>query len=111
MSSAAVVAQDALLEGVWNIVPTPFTDDGSLDVPSLATLTDFVIDRGVDGMTILGVLGEAAKLTDAERLTVIEAVVAPGGRTGAHLCRRERARPRRAPSATHVRHRSAAPTR
>ena len=44
--------------------------------PSLATLTDFVIDRGVDGMTILGVLGEAAKLTDAERLSVIEGVVA-----------------------------------
>lgn len=68
-------AGDTLLEGVWNIVPTPFTDDGSLDVPSLAMLTDFVIDRGVDGMTILGVLGEAAKLTDAERLTVIEGVV------------------------------------
>jgi 4-hydroxy-tetrahydrodipicolinate synthase len=60
---------------VWNIVPTPFTDDGELDVASLATLTDFVIDRGVDGLTILGVLGEAFKLTDAERLTVIEGVI------------------------------------
>ncbi len=60
---------------VWNIVPTPFADDGQLDVASLATLTDFVIDRGVDGMTILGVLGEAAKLTDAERLSVIEGVM------------------------------------
>ena len=68
-------AGDALLEGVWNIVPTPFLDDDALDIPSLASLTDFVIDRGVDGMTILGVLGEAAKLTDAERLTVIEGVV------------------------------------
>ena len=36
--------------------------------PASPTLTDFVVDRGVDGMTILGVLGEAAKLTDAERL-------------------------------------------
>ncbi len=60
---------------VWNIVPTPFTDDGALDVPSLATLTDFVVERGVDGMTILGVLGEAAKLSDAERSAVIEGVV------------------------------------
>ncbi len=56
---------DVLLEGVWNIVPTPFTDSGDLDTPSLATLTDFVVDRGVNGMTILGVLGEAAKLSDA----------------------------------------------
>lgn len=67
---------DALLEGVWNIVPTPFTDSGDLDTPSLATLTDFVVDRGVNGMTILGVLGEAAKLSDAERLAVIEGVMA-----------------------------------
>ena len=43
--------------------------------PSLATLTDFVVDRGVDGMTILGVLGEAAKLSDAERSTVIDGVI------------------------------------
>ncbi len=60
---------------VWNIVPTPFTDEGALDVPSLATLTDFVVERGVDGMTILGVLGEAAKLSDAERLAVISGIV------------------------------------
>jgi 4-hydroxy-tetrahydrodipicolinate synthase len=66
---------DALLEGVWNIVPTPFTDDGELDVASLATLTDFVVERGVDGMTILGVLGEAIKLSDTERTTVIDGVI------------------------------------
>ncbi len=71
MSAAA----DALLEGVWNIVPTPFEDDGELDIPSLATLTDFVIDLGVTGMTILGVLGEAAKLSDAERLAVMDGVI------------------------------------
>lgn len=65
----------SLLEGVWNIVPTPFTEDGALDTLSLATLTDFVIGRGVQGMTILGVLGEAAKLSDAERLTVIKGVL------------------------------------
>jgi 4-hydroxy-tetrahydrodipicolinate synthase len=74
-ATAAGSSADTLLEGVWNIVPTPFTDDGSLDVPSLATLTDFVVDRGVDGMTILGVLGEAAKLSDAERLAVIDGVI------------------------------------
>ena len=62
--------------GVWNIVPTPFLPDGSLDEASIDTLVDFVVGTGVTGMTILGVLGEAARLADAERTVVIERVVA-----------------------------------
>ena len=69
----------ARLEGVWNIVPTPFLDDGSLDEASLPVLTRFVAGCGVDGMTILGVLGEAAKLSDDERQQVIVGVLAAAG--------------------------------
>ena len=69
----------ARLEGVWNIVPTPFLDDGSLDEASLPVLTRFVASCGVDGMTILGVLGEAAKLSDDERHQVIVGVLAAAG--------------------------------
>ena len=60
------------LVGVWNIVPTPFHPDEELDLPSLRTLTDFVVGSGVDGMTILGVLGEGAKVSDRERSTIID---------------------------------------
>src|SRR3990172_13178373 len=60
------------LSGVFNTTPTPFRADGSLDVDSVRTLTQFTIDRGVNGMTILGVMGEADKLTEAERDAVIE---------------------------------------
>ena len=60
------------LVGVWNIVPTPFHPDEELDLPSLRLLTDFVIGSGVDGMTILGVLGEGGKLSDNERSAVID---------------------------------------
>lgn len=63
------------LEGVWTIVPTPFAPDGALDVGSLAGLTRFVAGRGVDGMTILGVLGEAGRLGDDERRAVIAGVL------------------------------------
>ena len=63
------------LSGVWNIVPTPFHPDEALDVGSLGTLTEFVVASGVDGMTILGVLGEGAKVTDAERSAIIDAVL------------------------------------
>ena len=55
------------LRGVWNIVPTPFLPDGALDTASIPTLVSFVRATGVDGLTILGVLGEAARLGDDER--------------------------------------------
>lgn len=61
------------LQGIYNILTTPFLPDGSLDETSLRHLTDAVIQMGVSGITILGVAGEAHKLTENEnrRLTDI----------------------------------------
>lgn len=63
------------LRGVFNIVPTPFTDDGSLDESSLRRLIDFVVACGVDGVTILGVMGEAGKVSDTERSRIVEVTI------------------------------------
>jgi len=63
------------LRGVWNIVPTPFTPDGAVDAASLPGLVRFVRATGVDGMTILGVLGEAGRLGDDERALVLRTVM------------------------------------
>ena len=52
--------------GVYLITVTPFTPDGELDVQSIDRLVDFYLQAGVDGLTLLGVLGEAPKLTAAE---------------------------------------------
>jgi 4-hydroxy-tetrahydrodipicolinate synthase len=46
---------------------TPFLPDESLDEASLATLIDYLVDGGCDGILVLGVLGEADKLSDSER--------------------------------------------
>ena len=59
------------MQGIYNIVPTPFDESGAIDEPSLRRLIEFIIDTGVDGLTILGFLGEAAKLSEAERAKVI----------------------------------------
>jgi 4-hydroxy-tetrahydrodipicolinate synthase len=67
------------LTGVYNITPTPFATDGQLDVASLRRLTAFTRSKGVNGMTILGVLGEADKLTEAERDRVITEVIDEAG--------------------------------
>ncbi len=63
------------LRGVWNIVPTPFLPDGALDLASIPGLVRFVRATGVEGMTILGVLGEAGRLGDSERSAVTAAVL------------------------------------
>jgi len=65
----------ARLRGVWNIVPTPFHDDASLDEDGIRSLVDFVIGTGVDGITVLGVMGEVSRLSDAERRRIIELTV------------------------------------
>jgi len=58
--------------GVYTICPTPFHDDGTLDQASIATLVEFQIEAGVSGLAILGFLGEAHKLSNAERRVVVE---------------------------------------
>ena len=69
----------SLITSVFNITPTPFHDDGSLDLESLRRLTAFTREKGVNGMTILGVLGEADKLTEAERDSVIATTIEAAG--------------------------------
>src|SRR5687767_14873469 len=67
--------------GIFHILATPFTDDGALDVGGLPRLVTAALDTGITGVTILGIAGEAHRLTDQERERVVEAVVkAVGGR-------------------------------
>jgi 4-hydroxy-tetrahydrodipicolinate synthase len=61
--------------GVYTVVPTPFTADWSVDLASLERLTEFLLGLEIDGLLILGVLGEAPKLAGAERTQVIKAVM------------------------------------
>src|SRR5215470_8017156 len=62
-------------KGVYIIAATPFTDDGALDLQSVDTLTDFYIRCGVHGFTLLGMMGEAHKLTAEESIEVVKRVV------------------------------------
>jgi 4-hydroxy-tetrahydrodipicolinate synthase len=67
---------DESATGVYAIAVTPFTADGALDLDSAATMVDFYVNAGVAGITILGVLGEAPKLTAAESQAFVGAVLA-----------------------------------
>ena len=66
-------------KGVYIIAATPFTDDGALDLQSVDRLTDFYLGCGVHGFTLLGMMGEAHKLTTEELIDVVKRVIARGG--------------------------------
>ncbi len=63
------------ITGIFNILATPFTADTALDIDSLKKLVEFQLDKGAYGLTILGVLGEAAKMNVDERRQVVETVI------------------------------------
>lgn len=61
--------------GIFHILATPFREDGALDVEGFPRLIESVLSTGVNGLTILGIAGEAHRLTDEERRRVVETVV------------------------------------
>jgi len=61
--------------GVYHILATPFRDDGALDTEGLPRLVECALATGINGFTILGIAGEAHRLTDEERRRVVETVV------------------------------------
>ncbi len=63
-------------EGVYLITVTPFKDNGELDLPSTDRMVDFCLERGVTGLTILGIMGEATKLTADESRQYVRQVLA-----------------------------------
>ena len=67
---------DETARGVFTIAVTPFMPDGSLDLASVDSMVDFYLEKGASGLTVLGMMGEAPKLTAAEALLVVERVVA-----------------------------------
>ena len=71
------------LEGVYSVLPTPFTAGGDVDEASLRKVVDLFVSAGVNGVTALGVTGEVARLDDRERRRVLEVVVEQvNGRAG-----------------------------
>ncbi len=67
---------DETTKGVFTIAATPFLPDGALDFDSLDRMIDAYIEKGATGLTILGMMGEAGKLSADESVAVIQRVMA-----------------------------------
>ncbi len=53
--------------GIWPVAPTPFNDDGTLDLEGMKRVLDCLIDQGADGICILANFSEQFLISDAER--------------------------------------------
>ncbi len=65
--------------GVFVIAVTPFSENGAIDFDSLDRAVDFYFEAGADGLTILGMMGEAPKVTQAESIEVARRVIERAG--------------------------------
>lgn len=61
--------------GVFVIAATPFAEDGSVDETSTDRMVDFYLETGVTGMTILGIMGEAPKMTPDESMAFAQRII------------------------------------
>ncbi len=66
---------DESAAGVFIISATPFSDDGSLDLDSVDGLVEFYLEKGVSGITVLGMMGEAQKMAPEESEAFLERVL------------------------------------
>jgi 4-hydroxy-tetrahydrodipicolinate synthase len=74
-ASTGTAATRPLARGLWGVLATPFTEDAArVDEDSLRREVAYLLSHGAVGLTVLGVFGESARLTAAERLRVARAV-------------------------------------
>ena len=66
-------------DGIHFMLPTPFASDGSVDAGSLVKCVEHAKLSDCTGVVALGVMGEAHRLLDAERETVVRTVVDASG--------------------------------
>jgi 4-hydroxy-tetrahydrodipicolinate synthase len=66
---------NAQARGVFPIAPTTFHPDGRIDEASMDRLTDFYLGCGATGLTVLGQMGEAPKLSHAESVAVASRLI------------------------------------
>lgn len=63
-------------QGVYVIAVTPFHADGALDLESTDRMVDFYLSVGATGLTVLGMMGEAQKLTIEESQLIVRRILA-----------------------------------
>ena len=61
--------------GIFIPLITPFNDDGEVDFEALSEVTEFMIERGINGLFVLGSTGMGPVMTTEQRVATAEFVV------------------------------------
>jgi 4-hydroxy-tetrahydrodipicolinate synthase len=65
----------ARLGTVLTAMATPFTAEGTVDVETAGRLANRLVDSGCDGLVLSGTTGESPTTSDAEKITLLRAVL------------------------------------
>jgi 4-hydroxy-tetrahydrodipicolinate synthase len=76
----------ATISGVLTAMVTPFDADGAVDLPAARRLARHLVENGSHGLVVAGTTGEAPTLSDAEKLELLDAVLAEVGDTATVVC-------------------------
>ena len=63
------------ITGSWVAIPTPFREDGQIDLEKFKPIINFQHHYGTDGLLVLGSAGESSMLSKEEKKQVIKYVV------------------------------------
>jgi 4-hydroxy-tetrahydrodipicolinate synthase len=78
-AEGGIVRANINAKGVYAIAPTPFDPSGRVDFGSIESMVEFYERSGVDGLTVLGIMGEAPKLDAVEALDVVNSIITRTG--------------------------------
>ena len=76
----------ATISGVLTAMATPFTEDGALDLDAARRLARHLVENGSHGLVVAGTTGESPTLSDAEKLSLLEAVKEEVGDRATIVC-------------------------
>ena len=74
------MAFNAEAKGVYSVAVTPFLENGQIDFESVDSLTGFYLGKKVNGITVLGQMGEAPKLDASESIALVKRIAARAGK-------------------------------
>lgn len=74
------------IKGVITAMVTPFSDDGAVDLDAARALAARLVGEGSHGLVVAGTTGESPTLSDAEKLRLLEAVLAEVGDRATVIC-------------------------
>lgn len=67
-------SESTILRGTFPVVPTPFNQQGDIDIDSFERALGYIVDCGVDGVVFPGLASEYAYLSREERLDMTQCV-------------------------------------